>query len=250
MTSLEVIPLFYFLLPLVAFLYASVGHGGASGYLALMILFAFPENEMKSTALVLNIFVSAIAFLGFASKKHFDLKVFLFVGIISVPAAYYGGTIDVEDAVFKKVLGAFLLVAVLKLLGVFDRKISNDQPLRTPSIYVGLMVGLAIGFLSGLLGIGGGILLTPILIFLRWTTVKVAAGISALFIFVNSISGLLGQVSAGKFTTNENLLLLVILAVLGGLAGGYLGSRKFNSMGLRIILSVVLLMATYKLFFS
>jgi uncharacterized protein len=250
MTSFEVIPFFYFLLPLVAFLYASVGHGGASGYLALMILFAFPENEMKSTALVLNIFVSAIAFLNFVSKKHFDLKVFLFVGIISIPAAYYGGGIDVEDALFKKVLGVFLLIAILKLLGVFDRKSENDPLLRTPNLYLGLAVGLAIGFLSGLLGIGGGILLTPILIFLRWSTVKVAAGISALFIFVNSAAGLLGQFSADKFVGNENLPLLITLAVLGGLAGGYLGSRKFNSMGLRIILSAVLLMATYKLFSS
>ena len=250
MTSFEVIPLFYFLLPFIAFLYASVGHGGASGYLALMILFAFPENEMKSTALLLNIFVSAIAFIGFAGKKYFDLKVFLLVGIISVPAAYYGGTIDAEDALFKKILGVFLLIATLKLLGVFDRKTGTDGAQRPANFYLAPAIGLSIGFLSGLLGIGGGILLTPILIFLRWATVKVAAGISALFIFVNSIAGLLGQVSENKFILNENWVLLVVLALAGGLAGAYLGSRKFNTAWLRVLLSIVLLMATYKLFFS
>jgi uncharacterized membrane protein YfcA len=122
MTTFDQIPLFYFLLPLVAFLYASVGHGGASGYLALMILFAFPQTELKSTALILNICVSAISFLSYYRKGHFNLQIFLLVGIISIPAAFFGGQLEVDDTLFKKLLGVFLLIAVLKLLGIFNLK--------------------------------------------------------------------------------------------------------------------------------
>ena len=113
MTSFDAIPLFYVLLPLVAFLYASVGHGGASGYLALMVLFSFPPEEMKSTALVLNICVLAISFISYLRNKHFNFHLFLLVGIISIPAAYWGGKIELDDALFKKILGVFLLIAVV-----------------------------------------------------------------------------------------------------------------------------------------
>lgn len=250
MVASEYITLFYILLPIVAFLYASVGHGGASGYLALMIIFSFAEGELKSTALILNIFVSAIAFVSYLYKKHFDLRLFLMVGIISIPAAFLGGRLDVDDNLFKKILGVVLLIAVLKLVGVFDQKKSNEEELNKPILVVALLIGAGIGFLSGLLGIGGGILLTPLLLFLRWSTVKVAAGISALFIFVNSISGLIGQISEDKMILHQNIVLLIILAVCGGLLGGYLGSTKLNNKALRYLLAVVLLIATYKLFFN
>jgi uncharacterized membrane protein YfcA len=250
MTTFDQIPLFYFLLPLVAFLYASVGHGGASGYLALMILFAFPQTELKSTALILNICVSAISFLSYYRKGHFNLQIFLLVGIISIPAAFFGGQLEVDDTLFKKLLGLFLLIAVLKLLGVFNLKKKETEILNPPNLYLALIIGASIGFLSGLLGIGGGILLTPILLFLRWTTLKQAAGISALFIFLNSIAGLLGQISEDKLVINPDLGILIACAVGGGLIGGYLGSSKMNNTLLRYLLAGVLLIATYKLFFG
>jgi uncharacterized protein len=250
MTGFEDIPLFYFLLPLVAFLYASVGHGGASGYMALMIIFSFADQEMKSTAWILNICVSAISFISYYRKGHFHLQLFLLVGIISMPAAYLGGKMDVEDDLFKKILGVILILAVLKLVGAFNWLRKENKVLNPPNLYIALILGAGIGFLSGLLGIGGGILLTPALLFLRWTTLKVAAGISALFIFVNSVAGLLGQFSADKMILTENLYLLIVLAVGGGLLGGYIGSSKLNNAALRYLLSTVLLIATYKLFFG
>lgn len=250
MTGFDQIPLFYFLLPLIALLYASVGHGGASGYLALMIIFAFPPNELKSTALILNIFVSAIAFLSYIRKKYFHSQIFLLVGVISIPAAFLGGSIVVDDNLFKKILGIFLLFSILKLIGVFNFRKKETETLNPPNLIIALCIGASIGFLSGLLGIGGGILLTPILLFLRWTTLKEAAGISALFIFVNSIAGLFGQVHSDKFIIHENIGLMIGCAVTGAFLGGYLGSHKLNNSVLRYLLAVVLLIATYKLFFG
>lgn len=249
MTGFDQIPLFYFLLPLVAFLYASVGHGGASGYIALMILFSFPQEEMKSTALILNICVSSISFLHYLRKGHFNLRIYLLVGLISIPAAYYGGKLNIDPFIYKKILGVFLLFAVMRLLGFPGNKNATDE-LKKPNIYIALGTGLAIGFFSGMLGIGGGILLTPVLLLLHWANMKEAAGVSALFILVNSVSGLFGQINGGKFLLNEHILLLAICAVAGGLLGGYLGSSKFSSRALKYLLAAVLILATYKLFFS
>src|SRR5688572_29029050 len=147
MTGFEQIPLFYFLLPLVAFLYASVGHGGASGYLALMIIVSFPEQEMKSTALILNICVSAISFINYYRKKHFNFHLFLLVGIVSIPAAYWGGKMNLDDSLFKKILGAFLLVAILKLVGVFNIKRKETTVLNPPNLPIAVGLGTGIGFL-------------------------------------------------------------------------------------------------------
>ncbi|MBK6953645.1 MAG: sulfite exporter TauE/SafE family protein [Crocinitomicaceae bacterium] len=250
MTTFDQIPFFYLLLPVIAFLYAAVGHGGASGYLALMILFAFPESDLKSTALILNICVSAISFWNYYKKGHFNFHLFLLVGIISIPAAYFGGQVEVEDDLFKKLLGVFLLIAVFKLLGIFNLKRKENDVLNPPNIALALVIGASIGFLSGLLGIGGGILLTPILLFLRWTSLKQAAGISALFIFANSVAGLQGLISVDKLIVHPDIGVMILCVIVGGFLGGYLGSSKMNNTLLRYLLAGVLLIATYKLFFG
>jgi len=250
MTSFAEIPLFYFVLPVVAFLYASVGHGGASGYLALMIIFSFPENEMKSIALILNIAVSSISFISYLREKYFDFKIFMSVAAFAIPAAFFGGMIETDDKIFKYILGIFLLFAVVRLLGYFKTDKNEADAIKKPNLFLAGGIGVVIGFLSGLLGIGGGILLTPILLLLRWTTVKVAAGISALFILVNSVSGLAGQINADKLIVADNLGLMIVIVLIGALAGGYLGSKKFNVQILKNILAIVLLIATYKLFFN
>jgi len=215
-----------------------------------MIIFSFPEGAMKSTALILNICVSAISFINYYRNKHFNFHIFLLVGIVSIPAAFLGGKMDIDDSLFKKILGVFLLVAVLKLVGVFTIRDKENAQLNPPNLPIALILGAGIGFLSGLLGIGGGILLTPALLFLRWTTLKEAAGISALFILVNSIAGLFGQISAHKLVLAENLHMLIALAVIGGLLGGYFGSSKLTNTALSYLLATVLLIATYKLFFG
>src|SRR5688572_21576280 len=181
--------LFYVLLPLVAFLYASVGHGGASGYLALMAIFAFVPDFMRPAALLLNVAVSLIAFIQYYRQGHFDWRLFWPFAIASIPAAFLGGLIDVEEDVYKKVLGVLLILSVIRLL---DFRIRPQKEKAYPPVVVALGIGAAIGFLSGLIGIGGGIILSPIILLLHWADMKKTAAVSALFIFVNSIAGLAG----------------------------------------------------------
>ena len=236
--------IFYFLLFAVAFLYASVGHGGASGYLALMALFNMAPEVMKPTALILNIFVSAIAFIQFYKARHFLWKLFLPLAAISVPMAFVGGLITIEQDLYKKILGVMLLFAIVRFVGLRD---SGTQENKKPSIPLALFLGGIIGLVSGMIGIGGGIILSPILILLKWTNLKQAAAISALFIFVNSISGFAGQVYKG-LQLNNNMMVFVIIALAGGIAGAYFGARKFNQLVLKRVLAAVLLIAVVKLF--
>src|SRR5450432_232691 len=196
----DYIILFYGLLFLVAFLYASVGHGGASGYLALMAIFSIAPEVMKPTALLLNLFVSLTSFIQFYRGKHFLWKIFLPLALASIPMAYLGGKIVVDGVVYKKILGLLLLIPVARFL--FFSNIPASE-LKKSNPVLSLFIGASIGFLSGLIGIGGGIILSPILLILKWTDQKQTAAISALFIFVNSLSGLAGQLTRGiQFNTN------------------------------------------------
>ncbi len=235
--------IFYFLLFAVAFLYASVGHGGASGYLALMALFNFAPEIMKPTALILNIFVSLITFIQFYKARHFLWKLFLPLAITSVPMAFVGGLITIEQDLYKKILGIMLLFAVVRFVGFRNTELEAN---RKHSIAIALLLGAVIGLISGMIGIGGGIILSPILILLKWTNIKQAAAISALFIFVNSLSGFAGQVYKG-LELNNNMITFVIIALAGGIAGSYFGARRFNLMVLKKILAAVLLIAVVKL---
>ena len=158
--------IFYFLLFLVAFLYASVGHGGASGYLALMAIWGIAPEVMKPTALLLNLFVSLTSFIQFYRGGHFRWKLFLPFAIASVPMAFVGGMITVDADIYKKILGILLLVPIIRFL--FFKNIQVSE-IRKADIALSLLIGAAIGFLSGLIGIGGGILLSPALLLLKWT---------------------------------------------------------------------------------
>ncbi|MBC7536594.1 MAG: sulfite exporter TauE/SafE family protein [Ferruginibacter sp.] len=238
--------IFYALLLIIAFLYASVGHGGASGYLALMAIFSFTPAVMKPTALMLNLFVSAIAFYQFYRGKHFLWKLFLPLAIASIPLAYIGGTIHIDAGLYKKILGLLLLIPIIRF--IFFPNIAVTE-LRPANPYLSLLIGAVIGFLSGLIGIGGGIILSPVLLLLKWTDQKQTAAISALFIFVNSLSGLAGQFTKGIEFTGD-MWFYVIIAVIGGCGGAWFGSLKFNQTILKRILAAVLLMASVKLFLT
>ena len=237
--------LFYIALPLTAFLYASVGHGGASGYLALMALFAFTPEEMRPTALVLNLFVAGVSFIQFARQGHFQWKLFFVFAILSIPASFLGGLLHIDPKWYKVILGGFLLIATARMLGVFGTEKRTD---RNVSLPIGLLIGSAIGFLSGLIGIGGGIILSPVILVLGLGNAKQAAATSALFIWVNSASGLMGQWSSGV-TFSDELWLLVGLAIIGGFTGAYFGSKVLNDQKLRFVLGFVLVLASLKLFF-
>jgi len=242
----ENIYLFLAILPLVSFLYSSVGHGGASGYLALMALFSFAPESMKPTALLLNLFVAGISFYYYYREGFFNTKLFLVFAVASVPLAFIGGTIEVDASIYKKILALLLIFAILKMLHVFGKE--NDQTKET-RLWQGLVVGGVIGFFSGLIGIGGGIILTPVILLLHWGNMKEAAAVSALFIWVNSAAGLTGQLSSG-ITIEKESFLLVGIALIGAVLGGYYGSKKINSQNLRYILAFVLIIASVKLFFT
>lgn len=238
--------LFFILLFIVAFLYASVGHGGASGYLALMAIYGFAPDVMKPTALLLNLFVSLTAFIQFYRGKHFRWKIFLPLALASIPMAFAGGSINLESGIYKKILGVLLVITVLRFFFVTRKE---EEPTGKPDLTWSVILGAGIGFLSGLIGIGGGIILSPILLLLRWTNQKQTAAISAMFIFVNSLSGLFGQVTKG-IRLSTDMWLLVIIAFAGGLLGAWFGSLKFRQEVLRYTLASVLAVAALKLLFT
>ena len=241
--DIEYIWFFMVLLPVVSFLYSSVGHGGASGYLALMALFSFPAEVMKPTALILNLFVSGIAFFYYFKEGYFNKRLFFYFALASIPMAYLGGTLEVEASIYKSILAILLIFAVLKMLNVFGK---DTKEIRVIKLWQGLLVGSIIGFFSGLIGIGGGIVLTPVILILHWGKMKEAAAVSALFIWVNSASGLIGQINSGVRIPVE-LYGLIAIAIVGGLLGGYLGSKRINNLHLRYVLAVVLVIASVKL---
>jgi len=243
---METILLFYLLLFLVAFLYSSVGHGGASGYLALMALFSVTPEVMKPTALLLNLFVSIVSFIQFYRGGYFKWKIFWPFALASVPLAYVGGQIHIDGDIYKKILGVLLLVPIVRFL--FFANIKVDQ-LKPSNPWLSLPIGGAIGFLSGLIGIGGGIILSPVLLLLKWTDMKQTAAISALFIFVNSLSGLFGQLQKGIYFSNE-MYWYVAIAFIGGICGAYFGSLRFKQSILKNLLALVLIVAAWKLLFT
>ena len=234
---------FGILLFIVALLYASVGHGGASGYLALMALYGFAPDVMKPTALILNLFVSLSSFMLFYKGGHFNWKIFLPFIITSIPLSFLGGSISLDAEVYKKILGGVLLIPVARF---FLYPNTPDKDLKAPHIGLSLLVGGTIGFLSGLIGIGGGILLSPFLLLANWTNQKQTAAISAVFIFVNSAAGLAGQISKG-YRADLQIVIFIAVAFVGGLIGAWMGSLRLKQHVLKITLAIVLLLASIKL---
>ncbi|MEW6470174.1 MAG: sulfite exporter TauE/SafE family protein [Bacteroidota bacterium] len=230
----------------VAFLYSSVGHGGASGYLAVLAVCGATASVMKPTALALNIFVSLIAFIQFARQGHFRWELTWPFLVASVPAAFLAGKyIGLSDDLYKKLLALVLLFPVLRLLGLLGRM---DTGVRGKVSLAGaLAAGLLIGLLSGMMGIGGGIILSPLILLLGWGGLKETAATSALFIFANSVSGFAGLLTEKGFSPDSNMMVLAAAGVLGGIAGSYYGSGRFNIPVLKRILALVLMVACFKL---
>ena len=235
---------FLILLFLIAFLYSSVGHGGASGYLALMALFGFAPESMRSTSLTLNIFVAGIAFISFYRAGFFNLKLVLPFLITSVPCAFAGALVNVNPSVYNIVLGIFLLFACGRILFVPRAVVENPN---RPVVWLALIIGALLGFFSGMIGIGGGIILSPLLILLHWANMKETAAASAFFILLNSISGLTALNISGLHFDNR-MWLWIITGVIGGIAGSYSGSFRIKAGLLKYPLALVLLIASVKLF--
>lgn len=227
---------------IVAFLYASAGQGGASGYLALMAFFSIAPVYMKTSALLLNVFVSLIAFILYYKAGHFRWKLLLPFALTSIPMAFVGAKLNVNPHLYKMVLGLLLLVAAARML----YKPSKKKDIKTPSFLIALMAGAVIGFLAGMTGIGGGIILSPLILLFNWASIKETAAVSSIFIFLNSISGLIGTWYNGIVLPPE-IIFWVLAGMAGGIAGGYAGSRKFSVSWSTYALSAVLLIAGVKL---
>ncbi len=238
--------LLLFALGAVAFLYASVGHGGASGYLAVLALFGAAPETMKSSALMLNLVVSMVSFLNFYRGGHFVWQKFWPFAVASIPMAFVGAGIPLSAGLYRQLLGVCLLLAIARMLWRPREVEAEPNPIPLPAA---LFTGAAIGLLSGMLGIGGGILLSPVLLLMHWAKLKQTAAISALFIFVNSLSGLSKLLLKG-YTPDAQTLTWLAVALAGGLLGGYVGARRFNVPTLRYALATGLLIATLKLIFT
>lgn len=228
---------------LISFLYASVGHAGASGYLAVMALLSFPVESMKPVSLTLNIVVSLIASYKFIRAGYFDKKLFLVFAFTSIPLAFVGGYLQLDPFWFKKLAGLFLIGSAAMLLARQYLKPTDQK--KSISLVLALGIGALIGFLSGLLGVGGGIFLSPILILMGLTTLRTASGIAALFILCNSLLGLAGHYTSLPDLPKE-ILYFIPVVIIGGYAGAHLGSGKFNTKLITTFLFVVLLSAGVK----
>ena len=238
----EQLPLLSIGILVIAFLYSSVGHAGASGYIAVMTLFSLAPDVIKPTALVLNVLVASIASWQFWRAGHFSWRLFWPFAALSVPLAFAGGYLSLPTRAFKVLVGVVLLFSAARLIARPSANIQKSTPRRTTA----LAIGGGIGLLAGLTGTGGGIFLTPLLLFFQWARVQTAGAVSALFILVNSLAGLTGHLSAAK-TLPSPALILVAMAGVGGVAGSYLGSRRLPATAIKRLLAIVLLIAGGKL---
>lgn len=238
----ETLPVLGAAVLLVAFLYSSVGHAGASGYIAVMTLAGLAPEVVKPTALTLNILVASIASWQYGRAGHFSWPLFWPFAVLAVPMAFVGGYLNLPAAVFKLLVGLVLLYSAARFL----TRPQEDPDAQAPPARLAVPVGAALGLLAGLTGTGGGIFLTPLLLSMRWARVKEAAAASALFILVNSAAGLAGTLSSTK-TLPPVALVLAAAAVVGGTAGSRLGSRTLAPTTVKRLLAVVLLIAGGKL---
>jgi uncharacterized membrane protein YfcA len=229
-----------------AALYASVGHGGASSYLAVMGLFSLAPDVMKPTALALNILVAGVATFKFYRAGLFKWGLFWPFAVASIPAAFVGGAVMLPARWYKIVVGVVLLYAAVWMFLSAMRPISKET--HPPPLRAALIAGLAIGFLSGLTGVGGGIFLSPLLLRMGWAETRVTSGVAAPFILVNSIAGLLGHI-ASVSRLPPSVPVWGAAALIGGWIGASYGSKRAPVPVLRQLLSLVLVVAGAKLIF-
>lgn len=230
-----------------AALYSSVGHGGASAYLAIMALFAVAPETMRPTALALNIIASSLAAARFAYEGQINWRLLATFAVTAVPAAFIGGMIDLSPQIYRPLVGILLLAAAARLF--WQPKRMADAPLRPPSPMVALPAGAGLGLLAGLTGTGGGIFLSPLMILLRWEETRRTAGVAAAFILLNSTAGLLGNFASTQSLPPE-LPLLAGAVFLGAAAGSWLGASRLPRHRLIQALSIVLVIAGLKLLLS
>ena len=235
-------------LSLIAAMYASVGHGGASGYLAILSLTAYAANDpswLKQHAWSLNLLVAGMAFYAYNKSGFFDKKFAVPFVITSIPAALLGGYLRVDDVIYDTLLSLTLVFAAWKLYT--SKSMISDGNISNPPLGLALLIGGVVGFFSGIIGVGGGIFLSPIILLFGWGDPKTTAGVAAIFIWVNSLSGLIGSAVSGQFALDFSILLPFAIAVLiGGYFGSKFGSEKFSQTTIRNLLISVMLIAAIR----
>ena len=238
-----------FALFVIAALYSSVGHGGASGYLAVLSLTVYASQDpswLKQHAWSLNLLVAGLAFWAYSRAGFFDSKLALSFMIASIPAAIFGGLLRVDNGVYDTLLSITLILAAWRLLVVKNND-SVEIFVKAPPIHITMIVGFIIGFLSGIIGVGGGIFLSPIILIFGWADAKTTAGIAAAFIWVNSAAGLLGTSISGQLEIEFMVPLpFAVAVILGGLIGSRVGSKVFSQIIVRRMLVSVLILAALK----
>lgn len=227
-----------------AVLYTSVGHAGASAYIALMALFGVAAPVMRPTALVLNVLIAGFTSFRFVRAGLFRWRTLWPVLIGAIPMAFLGGYVQLPGHFYRPLVGVVLLCAAVRFLWPRDLK-PVQEPVDIP-VNWGILSGIGVGFLSGLTGTGGGIFLSPILLFMGWSEARTASGVVAVFILCNSISGLLGNVSAVRDLPGE-LPLFAAAVMLGAIVGTYIGVNRLAARGVFKALGLVLLIAGFKL---
>lgn len=233
---------------ILAALYSSVGHAGASGYLAAMAIFGLAQEVIRPTALSLNILVASIAVFKFYGAGYFSWNLFWKLSVTSVPFAYLGGFQTLPDAIYKPMIGLFLFYAAWRfLMGSADSKSEQLSKPYTPTI---MATGAILGWVSGLSGVGGGIFLSPLLILFKWERIKTVSGVASAFILVNSISGLAGVLSGGVRALPGGIFLWAVAAIVGGMIGSEYGSRRLGNPAIKKLLGVVLMIAGFKMVFG
>ena len=229
-----------------AMLYASVGHAGASAYLAVMGLFSFAPGVMKPTALALNILVAVVATVRFSRAGLFSWLLFWPFAVTSIPAAFLGGAMTLPTRWYHILVGVVLVYAALWMFRSALKPLGNAT--HPPPLWIALIAGLALGFLSGLTGVGGGIFLSPLLLYMGWAETRATSGVAAPFILVNSVAGLLGHFSSVS-RLPANIPVWGAAVVIGGWIGATYGTKRAPPQVLRQLLSLVLMVAGVKLVF-
>jgi hypothetical protein len=232
---------------LAATLYSSVGHAGASGYLAIMALFSLAPETMRPTALVLNILVASVATWRFVGAGQINWRLLTPAAATSVPAAFIGGALHLPGETYRIILGAVLLLSAARLL--WPKEIAALRDPAPPNLWALALVGAGIGLLSGLVGVGGGIFLSPIILFLGWERPRPTSGVAAAFILANSLAGLAGNWSSVGALPAE-LPYFLGAALLGGLLGSHFGVARLAPRQILTALALVLLVAGAKLLFT
>lgn len=241
--------LLIFLIFIAALLYSSVGHAGASGYLAMMALFGIAPEVMKPSALVLNILVASIGTVKFHRAGHLQWSRLLPFVLTSAPFSFFGGAINLPGSLYKQIVGIILIFSAIRMIQTSLKSAEHTATRKAP-IWAALLSGALIGFLAGLTGTGGGIFLSPLVLILGWAEMKDASGMSAGFILINSITGLIGNLTKNVSSIESlpsSIIFWLIAVAIGGLIGAEFGSKRLPNKRLRQLLAVVLIIAGLKL---